>query len=219
MRAVVCRRPPGRPGGVDDLADPVAGRGQVLVRVQPPASTIPTVGMCQGAINTVPILFVPGNLAGTVAACADVIGFVGDRVAGSVRTGAVELAAVDAGQLRAVPACRGRGGGLPVGLFDGLWALVRRANLQAGETLLVHGAAGGVGLATVDLGRILGARVIVTSASASKRAALAHLLDVSGDFARGQGPDRGRGADVVFDPVGGDVLVQSARCTAFDGGC
>ena len=233
MRAVVCRRLAEDFGqvAVDDAwPDPVAGRGQVLVRVAAASVNYPDLLMCQGRYQYRPDPpFVPGmNLAGTVAALgADVTGFaVGDRVAGSVRTGAfAELAAVDAGQLRAVPAALSLAvaAAYPSAYLTAYVALVRRANLQAGETLLVHGAAGGVGLATVDLGRILGARVIATSASADKRAALAaygadHVLDVSGDFAAEvKALTEGRGADVVFDPVGGDVFDQSARCTAFDG--
>ena len=233
MRAVVCRRLAEDFGqvAVDDAwPDPVAGRGQVLVRVAAASVNYPDLLMCQGRYQYRPDPpFVPGmNLAGTVATLgADVTGLaVGDRVAGSVRTGAfAEMAAVDAGQLRAVPAALSLAvaAAYPSAYLTAYVALVRRANLQAGETLLVHGAAGGVGLATVDLGRILGARVIATSSSADKRAALAaygadHVLDVSCDFAAEvKALTEGRGADVVFDPVGGDVFDQSARCTAFDG--
>jgi len=103
-------------------------------------------------------------------------------------------------------------------------ALVRRAAVQPGEWVLVHGAAGGVGLACVDLARHLGARVIAASASAQKRAALTHLhapyavIDSAPGFREQvKAITGGAGADVVFDPVGGDVFDESCRCIAFDG--
>jgi NADPH2:quinone reductase len=101
-------------------------------------------------------------------------------------------------------------------------SLVRRANLQPGETLLVHGAAGGVGLAAVDLGRVLGATVIATASSEEKRMFLQaydahHVLPAIGFRDRVKQLTNGRGADVIYDPVGGDVFDESTRCIAFDG--
>jgi NADPH:quinone reductase len=101
-------------------------------------------------------------------------------------------------------------------------ALVRRGNLQPGETLLVHGASGGVGLAAVDVGRLLGANVIATSASQAKRRILTeygadHVLPDAGFRERVKELTGGRGADVIYDPVGGDVFDESVRCIAFDG--
>ncbi|MEM1150833.1 MAG: NADPH:quinone oxidoreductase family protein, partial [Pseudomonadota bacterium] len=101
--------------------------------------------------------------------------------------------------------------------------LVRRGGLQSGETLLVHGASGGVGLAAVDMGKLLGATVIATTGSPEKVEALRaygadHVL-LTGDGFRKPVKDLtgGRGADVIFDPVGGDVFDESVRCIAFDG--
>jgi NADPH:quinone reductase len=98
---------------------------------------------------------------------------------------------------------------------------LQRGRLRAGETLLVHGAGGGVGLATVDVGKLLGARVIAVASSAQKRAVCAELgADHTVDPSEGDFRDRvkdltgGRGADVIFDPVGGDVFDQSMRCIA-----
>ena len=103
-------------------------------------------------------------------------------------------------------------------------ALVRRARLEPGEWVLVHGAAGGVGLACVDLAQRLGARVIAASASPEKLAAidaLYHpdaLVDVRDGFRdQVKALTGGRGADVVYDPVGGDIFDESVRCIAFDG--
>lgn len=101
-------------------------------------------------------------------------------------------------------------------------ALIWRAHLQPGETLLVHGAAGAVGLAAVEMGRLLQAHVIACASSEEKRAvALAHGADLAlpSDKFREQvnAFTAGRGADVIFDPVGGDVFDQSLRCIAFEG--
>ena len=102
--------------------------------------------------------------------------------------------------------------------------LVRRAQLKAGEWVLVHGAAGGVGLACVDLAKHLGARVIAASASDDKLAVVAAeyapnaTVNVSGGFREAvKTLTEGRGADVIVDPVGGDVFDESVRCIAFNG--
>ena len=102
--------------------------------------------------------------------------------------------------------------------------LEHRARLRKGETLLVHGAGGGVGLAAVEVGKAMGAKVIATAGSEDKRAlARAHGADHVIDYRAGRFKDivktltDGRGADVVFDPVGGQVLAQSLRCIAWEG--
>lgn len=102
-------------------------------------------------------------------------------------------------------------------------ALVPRGHLEAGETLLVHGAAGGVGIAAVELGKHLGATVIATASSEEKRALCLekgadHVLSPTGGF-REQVKDLtgGRGADVIYDPVGGDVFDESVRCINWGG--
>jgi NADPH2:quinone reductase len=106
-------------------------------------------------------------------------------------------------------------------------SLTTRAALKRNETLLVHGASGGMGMAAVDVGRLLGARVIATTASAQKARALkvagANEVIVLGpklgDAFRDQVKHLtgGRGADVIFDPVGGDLFDESTRCIAFNG--
>ncbi|NKC10917.1 MAG: zinc-binding dehydrogenase [Gammaproteobacteria bacterium] len=97
---------------------------------------------------------------------------------------------------------------------------LQRGRLQAGETLLVQGAAGGVGLAAVDMGKLLGARVIATARNAQRLQICAdrgadHVIDYSDGF-REQVKELtgGRGADVIYDPVGGDVFDESMRCIA-----
>jgi NADPH:quinone reductase len=102
---------------------------------------------------------------------------------------------------------------------------VRRAQARPGEWLLVHGAAGGVGLAAVDLGKILGLKVIAASASDEKLAIVAEeyapeaTLNVAGGGFRDvvRQITGGRGADIIYDPVGGDVFDESVRCIAFNG--
>jgi NADPH2:quinone reductase len=101
---------------------------------------------------------------------------------------------------------------------------VRRARLEPSEWVLVHGAAGGVGLAAVDLAKALGAKVIAASASDEKLAQIQRLyapdaiVNVTGGFKdEVKAITGGRGADVIYDPVGGDVFDESVRCIAFDG--
>ena len=102
-------------------------------------------------------------------------------------------------------------------------SLVTKGNLESGEILLVHGAAGGVGLAAVDIGKFIGAKVIAVASSQEKRD---FLLSYGADFAIS--PDKGfkdhvkeltndKGADVIYDPVGGDVFDESIRCIAWNG--
>jgi NADPH2:quinone reductase len=97
---------------------------------------------------------------------------------------------------------------------------LQRGRLGAGETLLVHGAAGGVGLATVDMGKLMGARVIATARSperlqACERSGADHSIDYSHGFRdKVLALTGGRGVDVIFDPVGGDVFDESMRCVA-----
>jgi NADPH2:quinone reductase len=106
----------------------------------------------------------------------------------------------------------------------GYLALHRRAVLRPGETLLVHGGAGGVGSAAIQLGCAAGARVIAAATGADRaevcrRLGADHVIDNSSeDFVEVvKGLTRGRGADVIFDPVGGDVFDRSRRCVAFEG--
>lgn len=101
-------------------------------------------------------------------------------------------------------------------------ALVCKGNIQDGETLLVHGAAGGVGLAAVDLGRYFGANVIATSGSSKKREFLSsygapHALPDNGFKDKVKELTSGNGADIIYDPVGGDVFDESIRCIGWNG--
>jgi NADPH:quinone reductase len=216
--------------GLADIAVPVPSAGEVLVEVKATSVNFPDILMCQGKYQFKPPLpFVPGiDVAGIIVALGpEVTGVsIGDEVVGGARFGGfAQFACLNAGGLQAKPACLSwaQTAAYPAAYLTAYVALVCRANLQSGETLLVHGGAGGVGLAACDLGRHLGATVIATSASDVKLAALKqlgveHTFNVTTGFREPvKALTGGRGADVIFDPVGGDVFDESVRCIAFDG--
>ena len=231
MRAFVCSALSEDFSGsaIADLPVPTPGSGEVLVRVRAASVNFPDLLMCQGRYQLKPALpFSPGmDLAGEVAALGPGQSHlnVGDEVAGGVRFGAfAEFAVAPAAALTARPAAMSfaQAAAYPAAYVTAHVALVRRARIEPGETLLVHGAAGGVGLAAVDLGKILGARVIACASTAEKRAFLTaygadHVLPSSGFRDVVKDLTGGRGADVIYDPVGGDVFDESVRCIAFDG--
>lgn len=232
MRALVCDTLTDDFSGlsVQDVPVPEAGHGQVLVRVAAASVNFPDLLMSQGKYQMKPDLpFVQGmECAGTVESVGEgVTGFApGDRVVGGNKTGAfAEYSLLPAASLSRVPENMGfaEAAAYPAAYLTAYVALVRRANLQAGETLLVHGASGGVGMAAVDVGKLLGATVIATSASDAKLdAVVAHGADYAINVTQGfrdkvKTLTGGRGADVILDPVGGDVFDESVRCIAFDG--
>jgi NADPH2:quinone reductase len=168
------------------------------------------------------------ELAGDVVAVGEGVTTFrpGDAVAGGARGAFAELASVPAAGLHRKPEgmTYGQAAGYPVCYLTAWVALVRRAQVQPGEWVLVHGAAGGTGMAAVDLARHLGCRVIAASASDEKLAVIQQtyapdaVVNVSKGFKdRVKELTGGRGADVIFDPVGGDVFDESVRCIAFDG--
>jgi NADPH2:quinone reductase len=226
----------GEPEDVLELAEvppPEPGPGQVLVRVLAAAANFPDVLLCRGSYQVRPPLpFTPGvELCGEVVeVSADVTRFsVGDRVIGGAALpyGAfAEYAVMDAPRAFPAPASLDDDEAAPflVTYQTGWFGLHRRARLTAGETLLVHAAAGGVGSGAVQLGKAAGARVIGVVGGPEK-AALARELgaDVvvdryAEDFvAVVKEVTRGRGADVVYDPVGGETFRKSTKCIAFEG--
>ncbi len=232
MRALVCEALSDDFSGlaVRQVDTPAPAAGEVLVRVRAAGVNFPDLLITQGQyqLKLAPP-FIPGmELAGEIAALgAGVTGWaVGEAVTGGNRQGAfAEYAIVPAEGLRRKPQAMGfsEASAYQAAYLTAHVALVRRANLQPGETLLVHGASGGVGLAAVDVGRLLGATVIATSASDDKLAAIlaygaTHGLNVNAGFRQAvKDLTDGRGADVIFDPVGGDVFDESTRCIAFDG--
>ncbi|WP_326847169.1 NADPH:quinone oxidoreductase family protein [Streptomyces kaniharaensis] len=211
----------------DDVARPVAGPGQLLVRVRAAAVNFPDALMVRGQYQVRPPLpFTPG-----VELCGEVVDGArrGKRVIGNpvLPHGAfAEYALLDAAAAFPAPEALddAEASALHIGYQTAWFALHRRARLRAGETLLVHAAAGGVGSAAVQLGRAAGARVIAVVGGPAKaetaRALGADLVvdRTAEDFvAAVKAATGGRGADVVFDPVGGDAYNGSARCVAFEG--
>ena len=233
MRALVVEALAPDFGGcaVREIPTPRPGPGEVLVRVRAASVNFPDLLMTRGEYQFKPPLpFTPGlDLAGDVAALGeDVTSLaVGDAVVGGARLGGfAEYAVLSANALKPKPERLSFAEGAAYGAayLTAYVALVRRARLEPGEWVLVHGAAGGVGLAAVDMAKALGARVIATSASDDKLARVQALYDpdavvnVTGGFRdRVKAITGGHGADVIYDPVGGDVFDESVRCVAFDG--
>lgn len=232
MRALVCHRISDDFSGLEirDLPRPEPGPGEVLVRVRAASVNFPDLLMSQGKYQMKPDLpFTQGmECAGRVEAAGEGVETFapGDRVAGGNKTGAfAEYAVLPAGGLSRIPERMdfAEAAAYPAAYLTAYVALVRRARLKAGETLLVHGASGGVGMAAVDVGKLLGATVIATSASDAKLdKVLAHGADYAINVTQGfrdkvKTLTGGAGADVIFDPVGGDVFDESVRCIAFDG--
>lgn len=233
MRALQVREllPDHAGAALADLPTPTPGPGEVRVRVRAAAVNFPDLLMTGGGYQLKPDLpFVAGlEFAGEVDAVGEgVDGWaIGDAVVGGNRFGAMaEYAAVPASVLRRKPEALGwdEAAAYPVAYLTAYVALVRCARIEAGECVLVHGASGGVGLATVDLARALGARVIAAASSAEKRAAIAALYAPDAVIAADPGfrddvkaLTGGAGADVIFDPVGGDIFDESTRCIAFGG--
>jgi NADPH2:quinone reductase len=216
---------------VKDVPTPTPGCGEVLVRVRAASVNFPDLLMTKGEYQfKPPTPFTPGlDLAGEVAALGDgVTSFqIGDAVVGGARLGAfAEYAVLSADALKPKPErlSFAQAAAYGAAYLTAYVALVRRARLEPGEWVLVHGAAGGVGLAAVDLAKALGARVIAASASDDKLAAIQALyapdatVNVTGGFREAvKAITGGEGADVIYDPVGGDVFDESTRCIAFDG--
>ncbi|MGW5642972.1 NADPH:quinone oxidoreductase family protein [Saccharopolyspora sp. NPDC003752] len=216
-----------------EVPEPEPGPGQVSVRVLGAAANFPDVLMCRGRYQTRPPLpFTPGvELCGEVVAVgAEVDGIaVGQRVlGGSVlpHGGFAEMALMDAATTFAAPESLddAQAASLFIGYQTGWFGLHRRAGLREGETLLVHAAAGGVGSAAIQLGKAAGARVIGV-VGGSEKAEYARSLgaDVVVDRRREdfvevvKAETGGRGADVVYDPVGGQTYQRSTKCIAFEG--
>jgi NADPH2:quinone reductase len=216
---------------IRELPLPTPGPGEVRVRVRAAAVNFPDLLMTRGEYQHKPALpFVPGmEMSGEVDALGEgVTGLaIGDAVVGGAKTGGFsEYAIATAHALRPKPGPLGfaEASAYNAAYLTAYVALVRRAQVQPGEWVLVHGAAGGVGLACVDLAKLLGCRVIAASASDDKLAQIAKhyspdvCLNVTGGFREQvKAITGGLGADVIYDPVGGDVFDESTRCIAFDG--
>jgi len=226
----------GEPAAVmrlEDVETPTPGPRQLVVRVLAAPANFPDALMCRGLYQVRPDLpFTPGvELCGEVLATGEeVTAFaVGDRVIGAAVLpygGFAEVALMDVATTFPAPASLddAQAASLYIGYQTGWFGLHRRAALKAGETLLVHAAAGGVGSAAVQLGKAAGATVIgVVGGPEKAEVARALGADVvvdrhTEDFVSAvKEHTGGRGADVVYDPVGGETYQRSTKCVAFEG--
>lgn len=213
------------------VADPTVGPGQVLIDVRAAGCNFADTLMVQGKYQVRPAFpFVPGaELAGVVRAVGDGVtrATPGDRVlAVGLVGGFAEQSVVPQAAVWRLPDAMSfeEAAVFPMVYPTSYAALVDRAALRAGETLLVHAAAGGVGLAAVQIGKALGAYVIATAGGDDKLAvARAAGADATIDYrtedwvARVQELTDGRGADVIYDSVGGDTFDLSLKCIAWNG--
>ena len=213
---------------VKDIAAPSPGPGEVAIDVRASALNFPDALMVQGRYQIRPALpFVPGlEAAGTVAAVGSGVTdvAVGDRVLAWLDHGGLaERCIAHAGNVVRMPDAMSfeAGAALPITYCTTIHALVERAALRAGETLLVLGAAGGVGTAAIQIGKALGARVIAVASTEAKQALCRSL---GADEVFGGAPEElkarlapltgGQGVDVAYDPVGGawtEAAVRSLR--------
>ena len=232
MRAVVCTEWGGPEKlGVEDVPSPVLRDGAVRIKVQAAGVNFADLLLIAGQYQEKPAFpFTPGaEAAGVVTEVgAGVTGLkIGDRVMALTGLGAfAEEAIVDAQRALAMPPAMEfeTGAAFPVAYGTSHGALEWRARLQSGEWLLVTGAAGGVGLTAVEIGKAMGARVIACAGSADKLAiAQQHGADHLVDYSKEDIRERvkaitgGRGADVIYDPVGGDAFDASLRSIAWGG--
>jgi NADPH:quinone reductase len=233
MQAVICKAfGPPESLAVEKVASlPSPGPKQVKIAVHASGLNFPDTLMVAGKYQVKPPLpFSPGmECAGVVAEVGAEVTRVrkGERVMSTPGHGgmAEEVIALESQTFRIPDAMSfEQAAGFPVTYGTTYYALVDRAHLAAGEVLLVHGAAGGVGSNAVEIGKILGARVIATAGSDAKLAvAKRQGADETINYSKESVKDRtkaltnDRGADVIFDPVGGDVFDESLRCIAPDG--
>ena len=231
MRALICSTLDGFEAlTVGELPDPELERATARVRVEAAGVNFPDLLVTRGMYQDQPPLpFAPGmELAGTVTEVGDGVDGVrvGDRVFGYVSHGAyAEQAVVEADALYPIPEGMSveMAAGLPIAYGTSYHALVDRGELRDGETLLVLGAAGGVGMAAVQIGAALGGRVIaaVSSGPKAEAAAGAGAAEVLRYDEEGLRDGLKRlapaGVDVVYDPVGGDMTESAFRSLAWRG--
>ena len=232
MKAVVVENYDSIDGiSIKEMELPDIPTGQVRVRIGAAAVGFVDGLKVQGLYQTKdPLPFVPGTeFAGVVDAVADdITGFKpGMPVIGMTRSGALaEYISVPSAALKHLPpnVPFEAGASFQANYLTGLYALNARADLKPGETLLVLGAAGGVGIAAVQLGKLMGAKVIAAASTAEKREfATGYGADETIDYTKADWRDTlkgltgGNGPDVIFDPVGGEVALQAFRSIAWRG--
>jgi len=213
-----------------DIPDPARKPGEVLVRIHAASLNFPDLLMTRGEYQFKPQApFTSGlECAGEVVEAEPDSGFApGDRVMGGNKTGAfAELASLPAKGLSHVPNgfSYAQGAAMGAAYSTAYTGLVELCGLVEGQSVLIHGASGGVGLAACDLARALGAKVIAATGVEAKRAGIAAaacpdaVILSEGRFREEVAAlTDGRLCDIVFDPVGGDVFDESTRCVTFGG--
>jgi NADPH2:quinone reductase len=229
-KAIVCRElGPPESLRLEQFEPAPLKAGQVRVAVRSAGMNFPDILMVAGEYQLKPELpFTPGmEAAGDVSeVAADIAGIaIGDRVIVKLRHGSyADEVVASPSQLTPLPSTFDYAEGATFLAAHGTayHALVDRAQIKPGEVLLVHGAGGGVGLAAVEIGKLLGA-VVIAVASSGEKLDVARARGADHGVLYGAEPFRdaikrltdGRGADVVFDPVGGEVFEQSLRCIAW----
>ena len=233
MRAVVCKAfGPPETLVVEEVDEPSPGPGQVLVQVKAAAITFPDTLMLENKYQfKVSTPFVPGGeVAGVVTAIGEGVTRlkIGDRVVGGngATGGFADYSLVNAAAARVLPGGVGfaESTGLNYAHGTSLYALKYRGQLQAGETMLVLGAGGNVGLSAVELGKLMGARVIAAASTEEKlEVCRAHGADETINYATENLKDRakeltgGQGVDVVYDCVGGAYAEAALRAIGWGG--
>ncbi|HLL52333.1 MAG TPA: NADPH:quinone oxidoreductase family protein [Myxococcaceae bacterium] len=213
----------------EQVEDPPLGEGEVRIEIKASSVNFPDVLFAAGTYQVKPPLpLVPGfEVAGVVSESRVPELPVGTRVASTVQSGGFATHVVSGPPMaHAIPDSMGfeDAAALTITYQTAWFALHRRANLQPGEWVLVHAGAGGVGSAAIQLAKAAGAKVIATAGGPGKVELCGKLgADVAVDYRKDdfvaavKEATEGRGADVVFDPVGGDVFDKSTRCIAFEG--
>ncbi|QLC73331.1 NADPH:quinone oxidoreductase family protein [Pseudomonas sp. LPB0260] len=232
MKAVLCKAfGPAETLALEEVASPEPKKNEVLLEVHAAGVNFPDTLIIEGKYQfKPPFPFSPGGeAAGVVRAVGEKVGHlkVGDRVMALTGWGSfAEQVAVPGYNVMPLPSSMDFLSAAAFGMTYGtsMHALKQRANLQPGETLLVLGASGGVGLAAVEIGKAMGARVIAAASSAEKlevsRAAGAdELINYSEQSLKDEVKrlTGGQGADVIYDPVGGDQFDAAIRSIAWNG--
>jgi NADPH2:quinone reductase len=213
---------------VRDIDEPTATDSQVVIDVEYAGVTFPDVLLTRGLYQIKPPPpFVPGSeVSGVVRSAPADSGFTtGDRVAAFPGLGGfAQVVATDPRMVFALPdeVSLQAGAGLPMNYLTVHFALARRAGLAPGETVLVHGAAGGIGTAAIQFAKASGATVIAVVSDAAKaataeQAGADHTVLAAGFRDAVKQLTGGRGVDIVVDPVGGDRMTDSLRCLAPEG--
>ncbi len=232
MKAVLCKAfGPAETLVLEEVASPEPKKNEVLLDVHAAGVNFPDTLIIEGKYQfKPPFPFSPGGeAAGVVAAVGEKVTHVkpGDRVMALTGWGSfAEQVAVPGYSVMPIPAGMDFASAAAFGMTYGtsIHALKQRANLQPGETLLVLGASGGVGLAAVEIGKAMGARVIAAASSAEKlEVAKAAGADELINYSEGSLKEKlkeltgGQGVDVIYDPVGGDLFEEAFRSIAWNG--